>query len=165
MSSYNISYIKETLLVPRFYKTDFKALKQLNLKIFNLEINSLLKEHLNDYNKYHFIYNPTNTTTLKIKNKKDFIAFLLRSCLAEFSGYLLYTDILKNIPINTNKTLRKLFKLVARDEARHTGILNTYLNEFNFNLNLGNLTKNRPYTYFSPRYVYYSVFLSEKIGY
>ena len=163
MSSSNISSIQETLLVPRFYKTDFKTVTQLNLKKFNLELNSLLKEHLHDYNKYHFIYNPANT--LKLKNKIEFIAFLLRSCLAEFSGYLLYTDISKNIPKNTNNTLRKLFQLVARDEARHTGIINTYLNEFKLNLNLGNLTKNRPYTYFSPRYVYYSVFLSEKIGY
>ena len=28
----NISYIKETLLVPRFYKTDFKALPQIKFK-------------------------------------------------------------------------------------------------------------------------------------
>ena len=159
----NISYIKETLLVPRFYKTDLKALPQLNLKDFTLEINSLLKEHRNDYNKYHFIYNPTANSLLK--NNPMFIAFLLRSCLAEFSGFLLYSEISKNTRLITNKLLKKLFKVLARDEARHAGIINTYLNECNLNFNLGKLTKTRPYTYFLPRYVYYSVFLSEKIGY
>jgi magnesium-protoporphyrin IX monomethyl ester (oxidative) cyclase len=161
----SISSIKETLLVPRFYKTDFKALKHLNLKNFKLELNSLLKEHQHDYNKYHFIYNPTDTYLSKIKNNSTFIAFLLRSCLAEFSGFLLYTEISKNTHLITNKLLQKLFQVLARDEARHAGIINTYLNEFKLNLNLGNLTKTRPYTYFLPRYVYYSVFLSEKIGY
>ena len=39
--SYNIFSIKETILVPRFYKTDIKALTQLNCFKFNLEINSL----------------------------------------------------------------------------------------------------------------------------
>ena len=94
-----------------------------------------------------------------------FIAFLLRSCLAEFSGFLLYSEISKNTRLITNKLLKKLFQVLARDEARHAGIINTYLNECNLNLNLGKLTKTRPYTYFLPRYVYYSVFLSEKIGY
>jgi len=161
--SNNISSIKETILVPRFYKTDIKALIQLNLKQFNLEINSLLKEHIKDYNKYHFIYNPSITS--KIKNNFYLKTFLLRSCLAEFSGYLLYTEISKNIPLKTSQLLKNLFQLLARDEARHAGIIHTYLNEYKLNLNLGNLTKIRPYTYFLPRYVYYSVFLSEKIGY
>ena len=161
--SATISSIKETILVPRFYKTDFKALKDLNLKNFNLEVTSLFKEHQNDYNKNHFIYNPAPIYQIKIN--PVVIAFLLRSCLAEFSGFLLYTEISKNTHLITKNLLQKIFKVLARDEARHAGIINTYLNEFKLNLNLGKLTKTRPYTYFLPRYVYYSVFLSEKIGY
>ncbi|THU68556.1 hypothetical protein C4D60_Mb08t05140 [Musa balbisiana] len=131
--------IKETLLTPRFYTTDFDEMEQL----FNTEINGNPNqaEFKTDYNQTHFVRNP------ELKEAADRMRGPLRK--------------------KTNPVVAEIFFLMSRDEARHAGFLNKGLSDFNlaFDLGLGSLTKARKYTFFKPKFIFYATYLSEKIGY
>ncbi|KAL3632617.1 cardiolipin synthase [Castilleja foliolosa] len=164
--------IKESLLTPRFYTTDFDEMEQL----FNTEINknlnmdefeALLQEFKTDFNQTHFVRNK------EFKEAADkmegplrgiFVEFLERSCTAEFSGFLLYKELGRRLK-KTNPVVAEIFSLMSRDEARHAGFLNKGLSDFNLTLDLGFLTKARKYTFFKPKFIFYATYLSGKIGY
>lgn len=159
--------LKETLLTPRFYTTDFKAIAEMDISAQEKELRAMLQEMKNDYNRNHFVRDEEFEQTwdhLDEQTRSAFIDFLERSCTSEFSGFILFKEISRRIK-DKNPLLSEIFSLMARDEARHAGFLNKAMSDFNISLDLGYLTKNRVYTFFKPEWVIYAVYLSEKIGY
>jgi magnesium-protoporphyrin IX monomethyl ester (oxidative) cyclase len=158
---------KETLLTPRFYTTNFKEICELDVSENLEEIECVIEEFRRDYNRDHFIRDKEFLKTWDFFDKTTeniFIEFLERSCTAEFSGFLLYKEISRNLK-KSNALLAEGFSFMARDEARHAGFLNKAMSDFNISLDLGFLTKTRKYTFFAPKFIYYTTYLSEKIGY
>uniref|UniRef100_A0A1Z1MM59 Magnesium-protoporphyrin IX monomethyl ester [oxidative] cyclase n=1 Tax=Dipterosiphonia australica TaxID=2007208 RepID=A0A1Z1MM59_9FLOR len=159
--------IKETLLTPRFYTTDFEEMGNLDISLNTEEFEALLQEFRADYNKKHFIRDEEFNKSWNLLDKETkslFIEFLERSCTAEFSGFLLYKELSRRLTVN-NPILAECFLLMSRDEARHAGFLNKAIGDFNISLDLGFLTKSRKYTFFAPKFIFYATYLSEKIGY
>jgi magnesium-protoporphyrin IX monomethyl ester (oxidative) cyclase len=158
---------KETLLTPRFYTTDFEEMANLDVSSNYEEVEAILQEFRKDYNQRHFIRDKEfqqSWTKFNDKTRALFIEFLERSCTAEFSGFLLYKELSRNLK-NTNPLLAEGFALMSRDEARHAGFLNKAMSDFDLFLDLGFLTKSRKYTFFAPKFILYATYLSEKIGY
>lgn len=166
-TSDNKSFSKETLLTPRFYTTDFKELSQLDVTSNQAEIEAIVEEFRIDYNRDHFIRDKEFLSTWDFFDEKTrtiFIEFLERSCTAEFSGFLLYKEISRNLK-KENPLVAEGFSFMSRDEARHAGFLNKAMSDFHVSLDLGFLTKTRKYTFFAPKFIFYATYLSEKIGY
>jgi magnesium-protoporphyrin IX monomethyl ester (oxidative) cyclase len=158
---------KETLLTPRFYTTNFQEISELDISSNLEEIEAIVEEFRIDYNRDHFIRDKEFSSTWDVfdnKTRKIFIEFLERSCTAEFSGFLLYKEISRNLK-KKNPLLAEGFSFMSRDEARHAGFLNKAMSDFNISLDLGFLTKTRKYTFFAPKFIFYATYLSEKIGY
>uniref|UniRef100_A0A7S3QSB4 magnesium-protoporphyrin IX monomethyl ester (oxidative) cyclase n=1 Tax=Dunaliella tertiolecta TaxID=3047 RepID=A0A7S3QSB4_DUNTE len=163
---------EESILTPRFYTTDFDEMEELfsleknpNLPLEELE--AMLTEFKQDYNQKHFVRNESfkkAADNVQGPARKIFIEFLERSCTAEFSGFLLYKELGRRLK-KTNPAVAEIFTLMSRDEARHAGFLNKAMSDFNLALDLGFLTRNRKYTFFKPKFIFYATFLSEKIGY
>jgi magnesium-protoporphyrin IX monomethyl ester (oxidative) cyclase len=159
--------VKETLLTPRFYTTDFDAVAEMDLTDHQQELEAVLAELRTDYNRYHFVRDETFEQSwehIDGKMRLAFIDFLERSCTSEFSGFLLFKELSRKLK-GRNPLLSEAFSLLARDEARHAGFLNKAMADFGLTLDLGYLTKQRTYTFFPPEWVIYTVYLSEKIGY
>ena len=161
------SDVKETLLTPRFYTTDFEEMASLDISGNINEFEAVLEEFRADYNRQHFIRDEEFNQSwdqLDHKTRGLFIEFLERSCTAEFSGFLLYKELSRRLE-KTSPIIAECFLLMSRDEARHAGFLNKAMGDFNLALDLGFLTKSRKYTFFSPKFIFYATYLSEKIGY
>jgi magnesium-protoporphyrin IX monomethyl ester (oxidative) cyclase len=163
---------EENLLTPRFYTTDFEEMEQMFAEKINPNLNmdefvACLKEFQEDYNQKHFVRNDTfkvAAESIQGPTRKIFIEFLERSCTAEFSGFLLYKELGRRLK-KANPVIAEIFTLMSRDEARHAGFLNKAMSDFGLALDLGFLTKNRKYTFFKPKFIFYATYLSEKIGY
>ncbi len=163
----NKAPVKETLLTPRFYTTDFDAIAKMDFTGWETELDAVVQELRNDYNQKHFVRNETfqqNWDHIDEKTRMAFVDFLERSCTSEFSGFLLFKELSRQLK-NRSPLLSEAFQLLARDEARHAGFINKAMADFNLSLDLGFLTKHRSYTFFKPEWVIYTVYLSEKIGY
>uniref|UniRef100_A0A1G4NX21 Magnesium-protoporphyrin IX monomethyl ester [oxidative] cyclase n=1 Tax=Neoizziella asiatica TaxID=1077397 RepID=A0A1G4NX21_9FLOR len=159
--------VKETLLTPRFYTTDFEEMASLDISSNLNEFEAVLEEFRADYNRQHFIRDEEFNQSwdqLDQKTRGLFIEFLERSCTAEFSGFLLYKELSRRLE-KTSPIVAECFLLMSRDEARHAGFLNKAMGDFNLALDLGFLTKSRKYTFFAPKFIFYATYLSEKIGY
>lgn len=159
--------IQENLLTPRFYTTDFEVAAALDLSAQELEMQAMLDEMRADYNRHHFVRNEEFEQSwehLSPTTRQAFIDYLERSCVSEFSGFLLFKELSRRLK-NRNPVLAEMFHLMARDEARHAGFLNKCMGDFNRSLDLSYLTKARTYTFFPIDWVIYTVYLSEKIGY
>ena len=159
--------VKDTILTPRFYTTDFEAMAAMDLSPNEAELEAICEEFRKDYNRHHFVRNEEfegAANKLDPDTRRVFVEFLEQSCTSEFSGFLLYKELSRRIK-QKNPLLAECFAHMARDEARHAGFLNKSMSDFGLQLDLGFLTANKAYTYFKPEYIFYATYLSEKIGY
>ena len=159
--------VKDTILTPRFYTTDFDEMANMDISVNEDELKAILEEFRADYNRHHFVRDAEFDQSwehIDGDTRKLFVEFLERSCTAEFSGFLLYKELGRRIK-DSNPVLAECFTLMSRDEARHAGFLNKAMSDFNLQLDLGFLTKSKNYTFFKPKFIFYATYLSEKIGY
>jgi magnesium-protoporphyrin IX monomethyl ester (oxidative) cyclase len=159
--------VEENLLTPRFYITDFEKAAAMDLSEGEADLLAMIEEMRADYNRHHFVRSDVFKDTwdhIQGEERQAFIDYLERSCVSEFSGFLLFKELSRKLK-GRNPILSDIFHLMARDEARHAGFLNKAMSDFNISLDLAKLTKNRTYTFFPVEWVIYAVYLSEKIGY
>ncbi len=155
--------LQEAMLTPRFYTTDFDQIDKLNIEHLRDEFDWIRNEFARDYNRNHFVRNEEFLANFDdMPERETFIEFLERSCTAEFSGCLLYAEMVKHLK---DPTLRAIFQYMSRDEGRHAGFLNRTMGDLNVALNLSVLQKRKKYTHFKPKFIFYATYLSEKIGY
>lgn len=155
--------LKEAVLSPRFYTTDFEEVDAIEFEHMREEFDWIRDEFARDYNKDHFRRNDEFLEDFSTMGRlDDFIEFLERSCTAEFSGCLLYAEMVKNLQ---DPTLKAIFQYMSRDEGRHAGFLNKTMGDLDVAVDLNVLTKRKKYTHFKPKFIYYATYMSEKIGY
>jgi magnesium-protoporphyrin IX monomethyl ester (oxidative) cyclase len=92
----------------------------------------------------------------------SFKDFLIRGCIGEFSGALLYKEIADRIE---DPIISDTYRLMARDEGRHSGFIRLAMRDINTDLDLQMLQKEKEFVSMHPKIILYTTYLSEVIGY
>ena len=160
-------HLSEDLLTPRFYTTEIAKAARTDLEAERPAFEAMLNEMEADYNREHFDRKAPldRLCDLAPEQKEAYESYLVRSCVSEFSGFLLFKELSRQLKLAKRPELSRLFNLMARDEARHAGFLNRALVAEGIVIDLPSLSGKRPVTWFPLNWVLYSVYLSEKIGY
>jgi magnesium-protoporphyrin IX monomethyl ester (oxidative) cyclase len=160
-------HLQENLLTPRFYTTEIAKAARTDLDAERPAFEAMLGEMEADYNRDHFDRKAPldRLRDLAPDQKEAYESYLVRSCVSEFSGFLLFKELSRQLKLAKRPELSHLFNLMARDEARHAGFLNRALVAEGIEIDLPSLSGKRPITWFPLNWVLYSVYLSEKIGY
>ncbi len=154
-----------TLISPRFYTTDYDAMDRIDVSPMRAEWDAHMLEYAGDNNHDHFQRTSDFTAEIKALDpelRQEFLDFLVTSLTSEYSGCVLYNEIRKNV---TNPDIKQLMTYLTRDESRHANFINQALKDYGLGVDLANLKATKHYTYFKPKYIMYTVYLSEKIGY
>ena len=165
----NAKAVRNTVLSPRFYTTDFDAMDRLNIESVRADWDTMLKEYEGDNNHDHFQRDEAFAEEVRVlmpqlspEMRQEFLDFLISSLTSEFSGCILYNEVRKNVK---NPDIKQLMTYMARDESRHAGFINQSLRDFDLGIDLGQLKRTKSYTFFKPKFIFYATYLSEKIGY
>jgi magnesium-protoporphyrin IX monomethyl ester (oxidative) cyclase len=160
-------HLREDLLTPRFYTTEIGKVARTDIEAQRAVFDAMLGEMEADYNRDHFDRRAPldRLRALSPEEKAAYESYLVRSCVSEFSGFLLFKELSRRLQQQRRPELSRLFNLMARDEARHAGFLNRALMAEGIEIDLPSLSGKRPITWFPLSWVLYSVYLSEKIGY
>ncbi|NBU76875.1 MAG: magnesium-protoporphyrin IX monomethyl ester (oxidative) cyclase, partial [Planctomycetes bacterium] len=84
---------QNTLLSPRFYTTDFKAMDRIDVSSLRTEWDTMLAEYEGDNNHDHFQRTPEfarevaeHFSKVSLELRQEFLDFLISSLTSEFSG-------------------------------------------------------------------------------
>ena len=152
-------------LAPRFYTTNCKEIGEYDIEPVRSEWDAMMAAFDEDTNREHFKQNydfdPAQLDA-DPELKAEFLDLLVSSITAEYSGCVLYQEIESKVG---NPEIAKLFRYMARDESRHAGFINRALKKLGVAVDLSVLKRDKEYTYFRPKFIFYATYLSEKIGY
>ena len=82
--------VKDTILTPRFYTTDFEAMASMDLRPNEAELEAICEEFRKDYNRHHFVRNKEfegAADKLDPETRKVFIEFLSRAAHPSFQVF------------------------------------------------------------------------------
>ena len=161
--------VKDKIFFPRFYTTDFDAMNKISIEPVRAAWDAMIAEYEADDNRDYFQRDASFAAEVRELDmkmspelKQEFLDFLVTTLTSELSGCILYNEIKRNV---SNPDIKRLMRYMARDEARHASFINSALKDYGLGINTSDLKRNKKFTFFKPKYIFYATYLSEKIGY